>query len=149
MFWSHSFLNVNHPMMLPVCSLCAVYVSRNFSSSKLTSDDRNKFPVVILTFINCYSVKWATSVQDIFTYAKLLALFIIIAVGAYLLAMGELIKAQWVWKFWNFCGHSCRQRPVFQFRGNKNRSHFIGTVILFGLVRIQWMVSYYLIARGE
>lgn len=47
---------------------------------------------VVLTFVNCYSVKWATSVQDIFTYAKLLALFIIIAVGAYLLAQGQCRK---------------------------------------------------------
>lgn len=37
-----------------------------------------------------YSVNWATKVQDIFTYAKLLALFIIIAVGMYLLAQGKL-----------------------------------------------------------
>lgn len=44
---------------------------------------------VVLTFINCYEVKWATKVQDIFTYAKLLALFIIIAMGVYLLSLGK------------------------------------------------------------
>jgi len=42
-----------------------------------------------LTFINCYSVKWATGVQDVFTYAKLVALFIIISFGAYLLYEGN------------------------------------------------------------
>lgn len=43
----------------------------------------------VLTFVNCYDVKWATRVQDVFTYAKLLALFIIIAAGAYELFLGE------------------------------------------------------------
>lgn len=46
---------------------------------------------VVLTFINCWDVKWATNVQDIFTYAKLFALFLIIGVGAYLLCMGKNI----------------------------------------------------------
>ena len=44
---------------------------------------------VVLTFVNCWDVKWATAVQDIFTYAKLLALFIIIATGIYNLYMGH------------------------------------------------------------
>ncbi|CAM6031435.1 unnamed protein product, partial [Sphagnum compactum] len=43
----------------------------------------------VLTFVNCWDVKWATAVQDIFTYAKLLALFIIIATGLYYLFTGH------------------------------------------------------------
>lgn len=53
------------------------------------STNSNVFFPVVLTFVNCWDVKWATSVQDIFTFAKLAALFIIIAMGAYLLAQGE------------------------------------------------------------
>ncbi|KAL6445849.1 hypothetical protein ACFW04_000925 [Cataglyphis niger] len=45
--------------------------------------------ICILAFINCWDVKWATRVQDIFTYAKLLALFIIIFTGAYQLCTGH------------------------------------------------------------
>ena len=43
----------------------------------------------VLTFVNCYSVTWATRVQDVFTFAKLLALVIIIITGIYMLAKGE------------------------------------------------------------
>lgn len=43
----------------------------------------------VLTFVNCYDVKWATKVQDIFTYAKLLALFVIIGAGSYQLCLGK------------------------------------------------------------
>ena len=44
----------------------------------------------ILAFVNCWDVKWATAVQDVFTYAKLLALFVIIATGIVQLGRGRL-----------------------------------------------------------
>lgn len=42
----------------------------------------------ILTFVNCWDVKWSTLVQDTFTYAKLVALFIIMGTGVYQLCTG-------------------------------------------------------------
>ncbi|XP_021934538.1 Y+L amino acid transporter 2 [Zootermopsis nevadensis] len=43
----------------------------------------------LLTVINCYNVKWATRVQDIFTGTKILALLIIVFAGMWVLASGK------------------------------------------------------------
>ena len=45
--------------------------------------------VGLLTFVNCYNVKWATKVQDVFTFAKIVALLIIITFGAIHLIQGN------------------------------------------------------------
>ncbi|XP_012275481.1 Y+L amino acid transporter 2 [Orussus abietinus] len=43
----------------------------------------------LLTAINCYNVKWATRVQDIFTATKIFALVIIIIAGLWWLCLGN------------------------------------------------------------
>lgn len=45
--------------------------------------------LALLTFVNSWSVPWATRVQDVFTVAKVLALVVIIGTGLVWIAMGN------------------------------------------------------------
>ncbi|CAH0555308.1 unnamed protein product [Brassicogethes aeneus] len=69
------------------------YVMKPFFPECEPPDDAARLLAVwcicVLTFVNCYDVKLATWVQDVFTYAKLLALFIIIGAGIYQLGQGH------------------------------------------------------------
>ncbi|XP_061428143.1 large neutral amino acids transporter small subunit 2-like isoform X1 [Lethenteron reissneri] len=45
--------------------------------------------LLLLTWINCWSVRWATRVQDVFTAGKLLALALIVVMGLVQICKGE------------------------------------------------------------
>lgn len=55
------------------------------------------FCSVLLTWVNCCSVRMATRIQDIFTIGKLMALTLIIVVGLIEVCKGNILKC--VWKY--------------------------------------------------
>lgn len=57
--------------------------------------------ILVLTFVNCWSVKWSTRVQDVCTYGKLLALGLIIASGVYQLTQGKTQNFSMDGSIWN------------------------------------------------
>lgn len=46
--------------------------------------------LVTITYLNCYSVNLATGTQNLFTGAKLIAIFIIVFVGLLRISQGEI-----------------------------------------------------------
>lgn len=50
--------------------------------------------IVLLTFINCWNVNWATRVQSVFTVTKVFALAIVIIIGFVQLGKGEIEHIQ-------------------------------------------------------
>ncbi|XP_022258779.1 large neutral amino acids transporter small subunit 2-like, partial [Limulus polyphemus] len=48
----------------------------------------------LLLFVNCYNVKWAARVQDVFTFAKIFALIVIIIAGLVHIGMGNIQNFQ-------------------------------------------------------
>lgn len=50
------------------------------------------FCSVLLTWVNCCSVRMATRIQDIFTVGKLMALALIIVVGLIEICKGNILK---------------------------------------------------------
>uniref|UniRef100_UPI00358EEA94 large neutral amino acids transporter small subunit 2-like isoform X1 n=2 Tax=Myxine glutinosa TaxID=7769 RepID=UPI00358EEA94 len=59
--------------------------------------------VLLLTWVNCSSVRWATCVQDIFTAGKLLALGLIIIMGFVQICMGKYfwLRPENAFEYWH------------------------------------------------
>jgi L-type amino acid transporter 5 len=69
-------------ILQPIYQTCeAPYVSRVLLAA---------CAILILTILNCVSVKWVTRVQNVFTIGKIISLLIMISFGVYSLSMGKI-----------------------------------------------------------
>lgn len=76
-----------------ICLSFAEYVVEAFTYECAPSKDLLKIvgitTVAVVTLVNCLSVKLATTVQNVFCFCKLMAIFIIIGGGIYQMCVGE------------------------------------------------------------
>ncbi|XP_022648579.1 Y+L amino acid transporter 2-like [Varroa jacobsoni] len=54
--------------------------------------------ICLLTFINCYNVKWATFLQDSLMFTKVIALLLVIAAGMIQLMSGYTVNLENLWE---------------------------------------------------
>ncbi|XP_037075303.1 b(0,+)-type amino acid transporter 1-like [Pollicipes pollicipes] len=86
---------IMHPALVAILSLAfAEYCVQPFFGAPCSPAPLGVSLVAVVTycfvvFINCYSVAWATRVQNLFTVAKLTSIGIILVAGAYSLAQGN------------------------------------------------------------
>ena len=93
--------------------------------------------------MNCSNVKWAASVQSVFTATKIFALLIIIFTGLYLLFSGKKF-------FFQFCftvdylkkNNSCLVYCIFFFFITYNSEVYLRTEQALGSVRPNWEYIY-------
>merc|ERR1719436_1151591 len=88
------------PATITIVSLTfSIYALKPFFPECDPPDEATRLLAVIcigiLAFVNCWSVTYSNFVQDVFTYAKLLALFVIIATGIVQLGRGKTENFNW------------------------------------------------------
>ena len=93
-------ITISNNIVLSLQSLTfALYLTKPFFPDCDPPDEAVRLIAAVclcfLCFVNCYSVKWATLVQGVFTYAKVFALIVIIFTGFYMIGIGKTANFNW------------------------------------------------------